>query len=195
MQEAEREGLEAALARELEGGDLRTAATLAIRGYGPEIHGYLYTLLGSDEEAWEVFSDFSEKLWRSLARFRRECPLRNWAYRIAWSVARDHLKARRRRRERRLYTSEAVQIAQSIRASTTPHLRTAPRDRLSRLRATLEPEEQTLLTLRIDRGFSWEEVAAILSQKRPTSAAALRKRFERLRERLASELAAADSGG
>src|SRR5688500_1604599 len=58
---------------------------------------------------------------------------------------------------------------------------TAPRERLSE-------EDQALLTLRVDRGMSWSDVARVLlsEEEAPSSAqvskkaAALRKRFERL---------------
>ena len=38
----------------------------------------------------------------------------------------------------------------------------APKDRLSRIREHLDPEEQTLLTLRVDRGFSFGAIAGAL---------------------------------
>jgi RNA polymerase sigma-70 factor (ECF subfamily) len=64
---------------------------------------------------------------------------------------------------------------------------------LERLRAQLEPEEQTLLTLRVDRQLSWREVADILAEEGATvDEAALRKRFERLKDKLAR---AAREGG
>lgn len=56
------------------------------------------------------------------------------------------------------------------------------------MRRKLEPEEQTLLILRLDRGLSWDELATVMA---PASAATLRKRFERLRERI-SELVRAN---
>ncbi len=59
-------------------------------------------------------------------------------------------------------------------------------ERFSRLRESLEPEERTLLVLRLDKELDWEEIAAVLSAEgRPASSVALRKRFERLKQKLA----------
>ncbi len=56
---------------------------------------------------------------------------------------------------------------------------------LARLRALLEPEDQTLLTLRVDRELEWEEVATVLSgEGEPVTPVALRQRFTRLKARL-----------
>jgi RNA polymerase sigma-70 factor (ECF subfamily) len=64
------------------------------------------------------------------------------------------------------------------------------RDRaLAEVRATLSPEERTLLELRVDEKLRWSEIAERLSRPgAPVSAATLMKRFERLKERLARRL-------
>jgi DNA-directed RNA polymerase specialized sigma24 family protein len=59
-------------------------------------------------------------------------------------------------------------------------LDTGIKDRMAALRAELSPEDQTLLTLRVDRDLPWGDVADILDEAEP----ALRKRFERLKLRL-----------
>jgi hypothetical protein len=59
-------------------------------------------------------------------------------------------------------------------------------DRLRRLRAELPAQDQTLLVLRVDKELEWEEIAAVLAaENAPVSAVALRKRFERIKTRLA----------
>jgi RNA polymerase sigma-70 factor (ECF subfamily) len=58
-------------------------------------------------------------------------------------------------------------------------------DKLVKLRDSLDPEEQTLLILRVDKAMPWEDVAEVLgADGDPVSPAALRKRFERLKEKL-----------
>jgi RNA polymerase sigma-70 factor (ECF subfamily) len=60
------------------------------------------------------------------------------------------------------------------------------RDRLRRLRDRLDPEDRTLLVLRIDKEMSWDDIAAVLSgEGAPVTSVAVRKRFERLKSRLA----------
>jgi RNA polymerase sigma-70 factor (ECF subfamily) len=61
------------------------------------------------------------------------------------------------------------------------------RTALDALRETLTPEEQTLLHLRIDQALSWDEIALVFGKDGSSvEAATLRKRFERLKERLAA---------
>lgn len=166
----------------LSGGDVAAAATAAIEGYGPEIHGYLCSLLDPDDAA-DVFASFAERLWRSLPGFRQECSLRAWAFRIAWTGVGHFRRDPWRRRGEPLSTTAASRLAASIaRSAMEPGGR---RDRLRSLRAELPEEEQTLLVLRVDKELEWEEIAAVLgSEDAPLSAATLRKRFERVKARL-----------
>jgi RNA polymerase sigma-70 factor (ECF subfamily) len=176
---------EAAIARHLEGGCLREAATQALHGYGGEILGYLGAVLHDDDAAAEVFARFAEDVWTGLGGFQRRCSFRTWAYRLAFSRARDFRREAFRRRGRRLETREHSQLAKS-RTESESWRDEAGRDRLESLRRRLRPTEQTLLILRVDRGLSWREVACVLSLDagRPISEGALRKRFEALTRKL-----------
>src|SRR4051812_17704229 len=101
--------LEAAIGRSLESGQLSQAATAVMRGYGPEILGYLAAVLRDDDAAAEAFSRFSEDLWKGLPGFRRQSTMRTWAYRVAWNAAQDTATESFRRRGRRLNTTEMSQ--------------------------------------------------------------------------------------
>ena len=163
-------------------GQVDSAATAAIEGYGAAVFGYLRSLL-DEVDARDVYAQWAEDLWKGLAGFRREASLRAWSYRLAWHAAcrlhRDPFRAR----GTRLPTSAASRLAASVAASTVAT--GSRRAGLDRLRAQLPPEDRTLLTLRLDRELEWDEVAEVLSaQGEPVTAAALRKRFERLKERL-----------
>lgn len=183
---------EAHLAALLAAADRSGAATVALRHYGPGILGYLCAVLRDDVAAGEAFSVFSEDLWRGISGFRGESTLRVWAYRLAWHAAMRHHRDGYRRRSRPLLTGEAEAIAVEIRSSTAVHLRDTARDALATLRAGLTLEENALLVLRIDRKLSWGEIADGLTPEggeRPAEAT-LRKRFERLTERLRREATA-----
>ena len=185
MNAGRQEALEQRLRELLDAGDIRGAAGEAVRGYGPEIAAYLRAVLRDPAEADEVFSRVCEKLWRGLGRFRRESSLRTWLYRIAWNTARDFEKEAVRGRTRRLRTSEVSRIAEEVLSSQPAYARSSSADAVERLRASLDPEEQTLLTLRLHAGLSWKEVAAILSSPdHGLDEAAVRKRFERLKLKL-----------
>ena len=182
----DRAALEARITRCLELGQPAEAATVALRGYGAEILGYLVTVLRDESAASDVFADFCEDLWKGLPAYRRQSSFRTWAYRIAWNAARMFWRDPYRRRVRRLATDEYSQVADQLRVSSLRADPLAAADRLARLRESLEPEEQTLLILRIDKGLAWKEIAEVLGngEDPPPEVAALRKRFERLKERL-----------
>ena len=165
--------------------DLDAAATLVIEALGPQVLGYLRTLLRDQEEVEDVFSAFAENVWKGLPTWRREGTLRAWAYRVAWNAAsRVHRDPYRRRKER-LPTSMASRLARSVAAASRRSVDRRAGE-LDALRASLTPEEQSLLTLRVDRELSWQEVAEVMAEEgQPADPAALRKRFERLKEKLA----------
>ncbi|HEY6001455.1 MAG TPA: sigma-70 family RNA polymerase sigma factor [Anaeromyxobacter sp.] len=164
-------------------GDVKSAVTLVLKAYGSEVIGYLENALGDPDDARDVFQRAAEDLWNWLPGFRGGS-LRAASYRIAHhAAARLRREAWRRRRER-MRTTMASRIAASI-TSPESRLATKPRDRLERLRESLDPDERTLLILRLDREMSWSEVAEILtSEGDPVDSQAVRKRFERVKEKL-----------
>jgi RNA polymerase sigma-70 factor (ECF subfamily) len=166
-------------------GDHREAASAVLHALGPPVLGYLEAIVKDPDAARDVFQVFAEEMWRALPGWRGEGSLRAWCYRIAWRAqARFRREAWQKRRER-LRTTMASRLAASI-ASNESRLPGGRKDRLARLRASLTPEEQTLLILRLDRELSWNEVADVLSHDAdPVDPPALRKRFERLRDKLA----------
>jgi RNA polymerase sigma-70 factor (ECF subfamily) len=169
----------------IDAGDPSAAATEALHELGPEILRFLRSVLRDEEDAADAFSHFAENLWKGLPRFRRESSLRTWAFRIAWNSALTLRNDAWHRHGRRFATGEASAIAEEIRTKTVvKHER--QRDELQELREQLSTEDQSLLALRIDREFSWEEIAEILSAEgKPVQALTLMKRFERLKKKLA----------
>jgi len=169
----------------LAAGDQKGAASEAIRGLGPKVLGYLRSILRDDEDAADAFSHFAEDLWRGIGGFRGEASFKTWAYKLAWCAAMHVRSDAYRRLGRRLETGEASRLADEVRTKSVVR---DEKQRLSleRMRAALSAEEQTLLFLRLDQQLDWNEVAEVLSAGgtavEPT---ALRKRYERLKERLA----------
>ena len=172
--------LEERIGAALDAGDVTAAATLGLRGYGPQILGYLTVVLHERDLAEDAFSVFAEDMWRGLDGFRRGASFRTWAYKLAYHAALRVLRDPEHRRGVTLQTSAASNLAAAVRSETPLHLRTETKTSIQKLREELTADEQTLLVLRIDRRLDWREVAEVLDMEEP----ALRKRFERLREKL-----------
>ena len=177
-------------------GDLRAAAELTIRCYGAEIFGFLTGVMDDPDAADDVFSSFSERMWKGLPSFRWQCSLRTWCYTIARNeLARHRADVQRKR-------AVGLSTAGSIRAPSrqpTPLLqRSSFLDAFARLRSGLAPDDRDLLVLRVDRGLAWNELALLfLGSDAPPEdltreAARLRKRFQLVKEQLAR--AASTSG-
>jgi hypothetical protein len=100
---------------------------------------------------------------------------------------RDPWRRRRVRSEKWL-----DELRAHVRTETLPYLRTTTKDRLRVLRQALDPADQMLLTLRLDRELAWADVARVLHDAEVVQddvelrrlAAACRKRYERLKEKL-----------
>jgi RNA polymerase sigma-70 factor (ECF subfamily) len=179
------EALEKTIASHLAAGDMAGAATAALQGLGPQILGYLCATMRDDDVAYDVFGHFSEELWKSIGAFRGESSFKTWAYKLVMHSIGRHRRDPYRNRGRALASDEISALALDVRSRTPRFKQTEIKDRISRLRESLEPEEQTLLFLRIDQEMSWNDVAAVLSAEgEPVEPAALRKRLERAKERL-----------
>jgi RNA polymerase sigma-70 factor (ECF subfamily) len=172
----------------LAAGDHRGAATEAIQRLGPQVLGYLRSILRNEMDAADAFGVFAEDLWKGIGSFRGESTFKTWAYRVAWHAAAAMQDQGWKRLVRRFEPGEASRLAEDVRT------RTVVRDErqrlaLERLRAALTPEEQTLLHLRLDQEMEWTEVAEVLSAAgAEVTPATVRKRYERLKERLAALL-------
>jgi len=168
-------------------GRLRDAATKAVEGYGPEVLGFLVTLLRDENSANEVFSQTCEDLWKGLERFEGRSSLRTWFYVLARHAAARFRRAPHRRPGRRAGLSEVSEIAERVRSRTQPHLRTEVKDRFAAIRNALPEDDRALLVLRVDRKLSWSEIAHVFSANAEPDetvaqvATKLRKRFERLK--------------
>lgn len=183
--------LEAEVRRCCTSRDWARGTTLAVEGYGPQVLGYLVARTRDEAEAHDVFARWSEDIWRGLASFRWESSLRTWGYRLAHNARVRHQQRDRMRNYVPLSGApEILAMVAQVRTATAQHLRTEVKDAISKLRDALAEDDRSLLILRVDRGLSWAEIAAVHDD--PDRAATYRKRFERAKARLAA--LAADAG-
>jgi RNA polymerase sigma-70 factor (ECF subfamily) len=189
----------------LQRGDLSGAATLVVRGFGPEILGFLAARFRDEDAASEAFSMFTEDLWRGLPKFAERSTVRVWAYALARHAAIRHQASPHRRRARNLPLSarEALsKLVDRVRTDTAPFLRTEFKTQVAELRKRLSEDERTLLVLRVDRGLEWEDVARVFldpgasvsDRVLSTEAARLRKRFQLVKAKIRKLAAEAGLG-
>ncbi len=198
----------------VDAGRVDDAFALVVARYGREIGGFLSArFLGADGAA-DAFAFFAEDVWRGLAKFRRAASLRTWLYVLARNAALRVKQAERRRAAREIPLSHAPAVDAlefELRAATTRWQRTDVKDHIHAIRAGLDDDDRELLVLRVDRGLSWLAIARVVhatandvdvdgsavggsavddaALKR--QAAALRKRFERIKARIESQARAA----
>ncbi len=171
----------------LRSGDARGAATLALRHHGPQVLRYLGALLRTESDAADAFSVFAEQVWLGLPGFEWRSSLRTWLFRVARFAALNLRREGWNRLGRPFDTGEATALAEEIRTKSVVRVE-RQRQALEKLREALSDDEQSLLTLRIDQGLSWDEIAGVLCEDGETvEPAALRKRFERLKDRLTEQ--------
>ena len=183
------------LRRAWDAGDLAAVAQGALDAYGAEIFGLLVALLRSEDDAREAWAEFAEDLWRGLPSFQWRSSVRTWAYTLARHAATKVREARAAgaRRQVALSASPVSAIAAEIRERTATYLRTQAKNELATLREALEPDDQLLLVLRVDRAMSWDEIADVMGDPaaddaaRKRRSALLRKRFQLVKDRLRRE--------
>ncbi len=166
--------------------DPDAATTAAIQLYGTELLGFLRSIARDDDLAAEAFAELAEDVWRGIGNFRWQASLRSWLYTLARNALNQLRRDPRRRVDRNLPLSIAPELAIVHRSVTQDILRTSVKDGFRVLREQLDPEDHELLLLRLDRELAWKDIAMILGGDGDldTRAAALRKRFERAKERL-----------
>jgi RNA polymerase sigma-70 factor (ECF subfamily) len=162
-----------------------------LRELGPEILGFLSGVLG-DADGDEVYSAWSERLWKSLKGFEGRCSLRTWTYVLARREISRFRKGMRRHAEGRVPLSELQDVLANPKSRTRTTIATAKQRQFSALRDELPIEDRTLLILRVDRKLSFDEIALVFAENpesvtdddRRREAARLRKRFQLVKQRL-----------
>ena len=172
------------------------AATLALETYGAELYGFLVNHFGGESAAGEVFGQVGEDLWKGLPGFGFRCTVRTWLYVLARNAS-----SRYRRspwQHQRTGESALDHTIAKVRTGTAPWLQTEVKDRYRALRESLDPDDRSLLVLRVDRDLPWDDCARITLEDEAADdaavareAARLRKRFQFLKEDLRDRAKAA----
>jgi len=171
-------------------GEIDRATDETIRAYGPELIGWLCSIFTTEADAHDAFSCMSEELWKSFRRFDGRCSVRTWCYMLARHAAAHVRKRPSAQREVLVSSIPSVVHAATHVWNTTQRRDARAADVYGEIRRQLDDDDQLLLVLRVDRNLPWRDIAhVILGEDAATEeitkrAAALRKQFERVKERL-----------
>lgn len=162
--------MELMLTRDMEAFDI----DYAVAEFGQPILRYCHALLSDYHEAQDAVQLVFIKANAKAARFKAGSNLSAWLYRIAYNTCMDIL--RRRKRQQKLADELKEQGARETDSGMSPWLEKAL--------AGLAPKDRALVFSRAVDEMGYDELAEIYGAKE----AALRKRYERAKKKLAQLL-------
>jgi RNA polymerase sigma-70 factor (ECF subfamily) len=178
-----RESAEAEVESLIRSGAFDRAATRALETYGAEVYGFLVTLAGGESDASEIFSQLCEDLWKGLPSFALRSSVRTWLYVLARHAAARYRRTPWNRGARRTGDSQLDELIDKARSRTKPWQRTDVKDRFAALRESLDPDDRTLLVLRVDRALPWQDVARVMLDSDDPDETTLAREADRLTKR------------
>lgn len=173
--------------RRLRRGDQRAFADL-VKQHQDRVYSLCLRMLGDAAEAEDLSQEVFLAVHRHLPRFRGECRLSTWIFR----VTRNHCLNRIKSAERRGATERAAQVdTEPVLSEGAPEpdkalLGAEERRRVQAALARLSAEHRLLVVLRDIEGLSYEDVARIAE----LPAGTVKSRLHRARSALARLLAA-----
>lgn len=174
------------LLRRAKRGDERAFEEL-VRLYEGAVFSYAVSMLGSRQDAEEVTQDVFVKLWRTTAQFRGACSVSTWIMRIARNAVTDRLRTRREE-TLPLYTENGAGEEYELplidedpdHNPPQAHERAEKIATVRRAIAALPEDHREVIILRDLGGYSYAEIAEMLSLEDGT----VRSRLNRARQNL-----------
>jgi RNA polymerase sigma-70 factor (ECF subfamily) len=161
---------EAALIRAAQAGDEEAFARL-VQTYDQQVLKLAYSLLRSQEEAYDIYQEAFLRVHKNLSRFRFDCSFHTWLYRIVTNLCLDALRRRKARREEQpvVETAEGprdrLETAPEQRADLDPQRRMLSKELSARIRDTLSqftPRERLVFELRHYEGMRLRAIGEML---------------------------------
>jgi RNA polymerase sigma-70 factor (ECF subfamily) len=129
--------------------------------YQPRLYSYLMKLLGNKAEAEDVLVDTMFTVWKDAKRFKSASKLSTWIFGIAHNKALNAMRSRGRRAESQLESAEPA-----CDPTPSPHNQAATgllRVKIQAALGKLSREHREVVELTFYEGFSYEEIARIVS--------------------------------
>jgi RNA polymerase sigma-70 factor, ECF subfamily len=177
-------GRETALVRAAQSGD-ETAFTEIVRHFQRPVYRVAYALTRNPSDADDLAQETFVRAYQAIGRFRAGEPLYPWLSRIAVNLAYSLFRRRRRRPETSI--EPLVESGRQWAGDDDPAERAAESERHERLGAafaTLTPEHQAVLALRVVEDLSYDDIARVLGVPVGTVMSRLSRARAELRARL-----------
>ena len=159
------------------------------RAHESRMYAVTLRMCGSREDAQDCLQEAMVRIYRALDSFRGQSSFGTWVYRITMNTCLDELRRRKVRQSTSL--DAMLETGWSPTDDTnTPEknsLRSEQRRSIEKAIGTLPEDMKAAVVLRDIQGFSYEEIAKILSANVGTIKSRISRGREKLREALLKE--------
>jgi len=180
------------LIRRAQRGD-RAAFDSLVRLYDHEVLRLALKVVGSPEEARDLYQEAFLKVYRSLGHFRFDSRFSTWLYRVVMNVCLDHLRRQRTRNEVQAPSSEEgeteyFQTVPDDRPEFDPERALKGREirrRIDSALADLNPRERLVFELKHYQGLKLRAIGELCGTSEETAKNCLFRATQKLRVALA----------
>ncbi|HKS97050.1 MAG TPA: sigma-70 family RNA polymerase sigma factor [Terriglobia bacterium] len=180
------------LIRRAQRGD-RAAFDALVRLYDHEVLRLALKLVGSPEEAQDLYQEAFLKVYRSLALFRFDSRFSTWLYRVVMNVCLDHLRRQKGRSEVQPPANpesdtEYFQTVADDRPGLNPERSLKGREIAGRIQSALQglnPRERMVFELRHYQGMKLRAIGELCGTTEETAKNCLFRATQKLRVALA----------
>ncbi|MBI4461911.1 MAG: sigma-70 family RNA polymerase sigma factor [Acidobacteria bacterium] len=149
-------------------------------------------IVGSEDEARDLYQEAFLKIYRSLGRFRFQSRFSTWVYRIVINVCLDHLRRRRanpevQAPERRETETQFFDTVAEARATLDPDQFARSQQigqRIEQALATLNPRERVVFELKHYQGLKLRAIGEMFGTSEETVKNCLFRATQKLRAQL-----------
>jgi len=182
---------ELSLIRRAQEGD-RSAFDALVRLYDKNVLRLALQVIGSPEEARDLYQEAFLKVYRSIRNFRSEAKFSTWLYRVVMNVCLDHMRRQKARKEvpAPQYEdgeTEFLQMVPDDRPTVDPERATHSKEVAQRIRTALDrlnPRERMVFELKHYQGMKLRAIGEICNTSEQTAKNCLFRATQKLRVEL-----------
>jgi RNA polymerase sigma-70 factor (ECF subfamily) len=179
---------ELSLIRRAQEGD-RSAFDGLVRLYDQNVLRLALQVVGSPEEARDLYQEAFLKVYRSIGQFRREAKFSTWLYRVVMNVCLDHLRRQKTCKEVPAPQveegeTEFLQTVRDERPTVDPERATHSREISRRIQMAMErlnPRERMVFELKHYQGLKLRTIGEMCNTTEQTAKNCLSRATQKLR--------------